>query len=619
MVNTRKGRRAGWWDLAASVGLVGLATAIVRFSLPIGTEQAQPPAPLPLFDDVTPSSGVRHTYQNGEGADHYTMLETLGGGCSLFDFDNDGLLDIYLAGGGDFGGPERRRIDGLPGRLYRNLGGWKFEDVTAAVGLDGAPFYSHGAAAADFDRDGWADLLVTGYGRVALYRNEPAAGGGRRLRDITRQAGLGNISWATSAAWGDLDGDGWPDLYVCQYLDWSWENHPDCTYDRLVRDTCSPRKFTALPHRLYRNNGDGTFADVGASAGLRAPRADTDYARLSHHDDLARGRLRSADQARDFGKGLGVLMVDFDGDGRPDVYVANDTTDNFLYLNRSAGGKVLLTEDGLAAGVARDGNGTPNGSMGLDAADVDGSGRPSLFVTNYEGEVHALYLNECAGGKVSFHYVSQPCGLQALGMRQVGWGTQFLDFDHAGWQGLFLTNGHILRAPTGAAKQRQRPVLLRNAANPSRPGWRRFVEITSSGGPYFEAERRGRGAAFGDLDNDGRIDVVLNHLNEPAAVLRNVAPAEGRHWLGIELRGKGRRCLVGTKVTVEAGGRAMTRFCRGGGSYLSSHDGRLTFGLGDAARPGRVTVHWSHGQAQQWSGLTAGRYWRLTEGESMPE
>jgi hypothetical protein len=387
-------------------------------------------------------------------------------------------------------------------------------------------------------------------------------------------------------------------LYLCQYADWSWKNNPPCSYDNKTRDLCPPRQFSGLTHKVYRNvaraGGGRRFQDVSKEAGLR-------------------------EGGKESSKGLGVLVVDVNGDGKPDIYVANDTTDNFLYLNRSSPGRIVLEEVGLGAGVARDGNGSPNGSMGLDAADFDGSGRPALWVTNYEGEMHALYQNECGSDGALFNYVTEPAGIVALGLAHVGWGTAFLDLDHSGWPGLFISNGHAIRFPVGAARQRQRPVLLRNVAHPSRPGQRKFLDVSAQGGPYFEAEHRGRGVAFGDLDNDGKIDAVLNNLNEPSVVLRNEAPAEGRHWLGVELRARGNRCFVGTKVVLEVGGRTLTRFCKGGGSYLSANDPRLTFGLGESAKVGRLTVYWASGQPQHYDGLAVDRYWRLTEGEKAPK
>jgi hypothetical protein len=550
--------------------------------------EAEPAGPS-FFRDVTEVSGLRAEYRNGEEAGRFTILETLGGGVGLIDYDGDGLLDILVTGGGSFEGDEVR---GHPCRLFKNLGGFRFRDVTNEAGLGtlagGRPwFYNHGCAVTDYDRDGWPDLLVTGYGRLALFHNEPDGKGGRHFVEVTKQSGLTDDLWSTSAAWADLDGDGYPDLYVCHYVDWSFASkHPSCVgFDGQRRDICPPGYFTALPHRLYRNRGDGTFEDVSKAAGLRVEHPQKDY-----------------------GKGLGVIAVDVNLDGRPDLYVANDTTDKLLYVNRSKPGTILLEECGLRAGVARDYQGSANGSMGLAVADYDDCGRPSLWVTNYERELHGLYHNDCHGDEIFFHYSSQSAGLGVLGMSYVGWGTGFLDLDHDGREHIFFVNGHPNFFPRAGASRVQRPVLLRNL------GQGRFRPITAQGGPYFQEEHNGRGVAFGDLDNNGRTDLVVSHLNGPVVLLRNEAVTTN-HWLGVALVGRDHRDVVGARLTLEVGGRRLTRFAQGGGSYLSSSDRRHVFGLGDADRVGRLTVHWPGGKEEHWDGLAVDRYWRLEEGE----
>jgi enediyne biosynthesis protein E4 len=585
-----------------------------------GLPDAGSAAQAPLFRDMTPDSGIDFTYRNGEEAGHYAILESLGGGVALIDFDGDGLLDIFVTGGGYFDGPDRTNIQGHSCRLYKNLGNWKFRDVTAEVGLDtvgGKPwFFTHGAAVGDYDNDGWPDLLVTGYGRVALFHNEKdERTGGRRFREVTREAGLlGEHIWATSAAFADLDGDGYPEIYICQYVDWSFANNPKCPgyTPEVPRDICPPTYFEARPHALYLNNRNGTFREVGKAAGLHVPRADEDYAALDFLPESSRDRMRKTDRDRDFGKGLGVLIADLDGDGRPDIYVANDTTDKFLYRNISERGRPRFEDVGVFSGAARDPTGAPNGSMGLDVGDYDGSGRPSLLVTNYQNELPALYRNISTTKGLFFNHCTAESGLGGIGRAYVGFGTGFVDVDGDGWEDVVIVNGHVIRYPKGSSVP-QRPVLVRNRGGSGELG--KFADVTERAGTYFQTVHQARGLAIGDLDNDGRPDLVISHVNEPITLLRNEA-APDRNWLGVVLRGKDHRDVIGAKITLEAGGRTQTRFAKAGGSYLSSGDRRLLFGLGEADRVGRVTVAWPSGATQHWDALAVGRYWELVEGET---
>jgi len=585
--------RTGLWLLCAALAaaLVGGAgywitrpSSPVNGGLPPDGDMTPVDSGPPWFSDVTAGSGLDFTYRNGEEAGQTTMLEFLGGGVALLDYDGDGLLDIFVTGGGHFGGADRKQIKGYPCKLFRNLGGWKFKDVTKEVGLDTVSWwYTHGAAVADYDRDGWPDLLVTGYGRIALFRNVPVdpadPSKGRRFEDVTAKVGLKDDSWSTSAGWADLDGDGYPDLYVCHYLDWSWTNNPVCEGAGTggKRDVCPPQKFKPLVHALFRNEKGERFREVTGEHGFKAE-----------------------------GCGLGVVLVDVNADGRPDIYVANDATNNFLFMNR--GGK--LEEKGMLAGVAVDNNGRFNASMGVDAADYDGSGRPSLWVTNFQFELHALYRN--LGGE-SFDYASHAAGMAAIGMHRVGFGTAFVDVDNDGWEDLVIANGHVLRFPTQGNTLPQRPVLMRNVASEGR---RSFQDISKRAGPFFQEPRVGRGVAVGDLDNDGRPDLVFSHTNGPVILLTNEAPAA--KWLGVKLVGRDNRDVVGSTVVLQTDGRKLTRFAKGGGSYLSSPDRRILFGLGETGKPGRLTVRWAWGREESFDGLEPGAYWELREGNPQP-
>ena len=367
------------------------------------------------FEDVTASSGVNFTYRNGEEEGEVAILESLGGGVGLFDLDGDGDLDLCLPGGGhytDKNGNGKRDVLGWPHAIYRNDGNFHFTDVTELTGATASPYYSHGAAAADYDNDGFCDLLITGYGGVLLLRNQ----GDGTLEELAKPAGMTDSLWSSSAAWGDFNKDGALDIYIAHYVNWSFDNHPFCPGPKSgTRESCPPREFKGLPDVLYFNNGDGTFRDVSSESGLQLE-----------------------------GKGLGVMAADFDVDGDVDVYVGNDTVANFLFRNDGTG---KFEEIGLISGSALSQTGAPDGSMGVDVGDFNLDGRPDLWVANYERESIALYRND---GNCLFRHVSQGTGVTAVGALYVGWGTAFCDFDNDGDVDILIWN---MDAP---------PSLLRN-------------------------------------------------------------------------------------------------------------------------------------------------------------
>lgn len=558
------------------------------------------------FVDVTPQSGIQFTYRNGEEAGHYAILESLGGGVGLIDFDRDGLLDIFLPGGGYY--TPDKKILGHPCALYKNVGNWKFREVTKDVGLENIGFYTHGATVGDYDNDGWSDMLVTGWGRMTLFRNDMG-----RFIDVTEAAGLlpkSDSHWSTSAGFADFNCDNLPDLFVCHYVNWHLtKNHPDC-HDSAgrVRDVCSPKQFEGLPHYLYLNNGKGAFVDVSNEAVVETDRKGT----------VIQKPLRT-------GKGLGVVILDINHDGKPDIYVANDTTDNYLYVNK---GNAKFEEQATQLGVARDENNVPNGSMGVAAADYDGSGQFSIFVTNYQHEAHQLYRNK---GQGPFHFASTRAGIMAIGLIYVGWGTGFLDYDRDGAEDIFISNGHVVRHPPPPGTLKQRPVLLKNSRQPGeQPYAVRFKDVTKEGGPYFMQFHTGRGCAFGDLDNDGRTDIVVSRVKEPVVLLRNDVKNEN-HWLGIELEGRKYRDAVGAELILETeiehnGAKQLQKLHRqimGGGSWASASDHRIVFGLNAEFKPvvKSLTVKWPSGSTTVIAGdqLARDRYWRVLEGEAKPQ
>ena len=492
------------------------------------------PDTVASFRDRAARSGVSFTYRNGQEAGYFSIVESLGGGVGLLDWDRDGDLDLFLPAGGRFGDDET--IGGRPAGLFLNRGDWSFLDASVQTGTAGETArYSHGAAVGDFDSDGFPDVLVTGFGGVVLWRNL----GDGTFENVTGVSGLTDTLWSSSAAWGDLDGDGHLDLYVAHYVNWSFKNNPYCpSKETGKQDICPPRQFRPLPDTLFLSNGDGSFRDASEKSGL-----------------VQKGAT---------GKGLGVMMCDIDSDGDLDVYVCNDTVPNFLYRN-----------DG-------------RGQLG----DYNLDGRLDLWVTNYERESIALYRND---GRGMFRHVSHIAGLTTVGGLFVGWGTSFFDFDLDGDEDVFVSNGHVIRHPSEASV-RQLPLLFENTQG------RRFANVAPGAGGYLAKPHMGRGVARGDLDGDGDIDLVICHTNEPVSVLENLTDRRGRHWLGVRLIGtspEGSRDAAGAIVTLRVAGMpSQTRQVKSGTSYASSNGPRLTFGLGDSTKVDLIRIRWPGGGVQ---------------------
>jgi len=504
------------------------------------------------FVDRTADSGLIFQYENGEEAGHFSILESLGGGLAPLDYDGDGREDLWLAGGGSFRDQE---IVAANNGLFRWQGNWKWQDVSTVSGIVTAAHYSHGVSCTDYDHDGFPDVLITGYGGVQLWHNE----GDGTFVVQSAECGLTDQQWSSSAAWGDLNGDQHPDVYIAHYVNWSWQNHPFCAGGPAGgREICPPRSYTGLRDVLYFSNGDGTF------------REETDTAPLAPE-----------------GKGLGVVIADLDGDRDNDVYVTNDTVANFLYENTGEG---RLQDVSLHSGASLSSTGVPDGSMGVDVCDFNNDGLPDIWVVNYERETNAMYQN--AGGMV-FRHVSQRIGLNAVGGMYVGWGTTAQDFDSDGDEDIFVSNGHVIRYPQNTALF-QVPLLLENEAG------RRFVNRADQAGPWLKEQHMGRGAVAADFDGDGDADLAISRTRQPAAVLENASSPIRKRWLSVRLVGlQSSRHPTGAVVRLIAGpGNSQSRFIRGGGSYGSSQSSSVHFAVPDDATNAQLEIIWPSGQDQ---------------------
>ncbi len=532
---------------------------------------------VPVFVDEAASRGLVFTFDNGR-SDLRQLPETVSGGVAILDFDGDGWLDVYAIQGGPF--PPREARPAFGDRLFRNNGGGQFIDITASSGLASLPGgYGHGAAVGDYDNDGRPDLFVTRWGAYALYHN---AGQGR-FEDVTKATGLGGVrECPTSAAWADLDNDGDLDLYVCHYLKWDPANPPVCEDPPRPGNTyCDPRHFAAIPDRVFRND-HGRFVDVTEQAGI-----------VDRH-----------------GRGLGVVAADFDGDGKTDLFVANDTTANFFFRNQ---GGFRFTEEGLESGLATNASGGYLAGMGVACGDFDGDGRIDLAVTNFYGESTTLYHN-LGGGLFSDR--SAAAGLAALTHFMLGFGLAALDANNDGRLDLAQANGHTNDYLPSTPYAMPAQLFLGDGAG-------KLTDVSEKAGPPWQLLRLGRGLATGDFDNDGRVDVLLVSENARLALFRNGSdegpghprPPQG-HFLTLALEGtSSNRDGVGAQVTLSASGKTQVASRFGGGSYLSASDRRLHFGLGPALKADHVEVKWPSGHVDHHENLQADTGYRLREGD----
>lgn len=518
------------------------------------------------FEDVAAEAGVNFIHIPYTEQRFY-LPEIMSGGVALLDYDGDGHLDIYFVQGGDLE-PSTRPIPG--NRLFRNRGDGTFIDVTDAAGVGDAG-YGMGCTSGDYDNDGDVDLYVTNVGPNVLYRND----GGGTFTDVTAAAGVGDPSWGASCAFVDYDADGHLDILVANYVNWTPERELDCKAVGNRPDYCSPKAYQA-PARdtLYRSRGDGTFVDVTEAAGLGAA----------------------------FGNGLGVVWGDFDSDDRIDMYVANDAMENQLWIN---GGDGTFTDQALLAGCALSGMGAAEAGMGVMAVDIEHDGDLDLFLSHIHTQSNTFYLNEAG----LFDDITPRMGLASASLPFTGFGLGFVDFDHDGRLDLFVANGKVeFRDPVYAAdKPYAEPNLLFRGRDDGR-----FTELIPRGGTKHPLIENSRAAAFGDLDNDGDVDVVVVNLGAPVHVLRNVVGSHG-NWIMFRLVSRWGSDALGARVLVNAGGRKQWRTVQTAYSYCASNDPRVHFGLGVAPRVDEVSVLWPGGRRELFGPFAAGRIHELTE------
>ena len=538
----------------------------------------------PLFTERAEQTGLRFKHYNGMTGKFY-LPEITGGGAALFDFDNDGDLDVFLVQGNVLEPGTKpgetlfpwRGAEPPRGRLFRNdltvgkEARLTFTDVTQQSGIV-ANGYGMGVASGDINNDGLPDLYLTNLGSNQLYLNK----GDGKFVDITKESGAGDPRWSTSASFFDYDRDGWLDLMLVNYAEFSVTNSPNCYAATTARDYCTPRVFRAPGNRLLRNQGKGVFEDVTVSAGID----------------------------KEFGHGLGVVTADFNGDDWIDIYVANDGDHNQLWLNQKNG---KFVNDALLAGAAVNRNGQAEAGMGVDAGDFDGNGTDDIFVTHLMDETNTLYVNL---GETFFEDRTREAGLGMPGRRFTGFGTVFVDYDNDGWLDLFVTNGAVQLLPDLLRRKDPFPLgqpdqLFRNTGKGS------FVEVVNDVGPEFQLLEVGRGVAAGDVDNDGDTDLLVANNNGRARLFLNEV-GNRNHWLGLRLVAKNGRDLLGAQVEiVVAKDRILRRRVRTDGSYLSANDPRVLVGLGAATRVQAVRVSWPDGTAEEFKDVAVDKYTTL--------
>jgi hypothetical protein len=532
---------------------------------------------VPQLEDITARTGI--TFKHTSDPAKKYIVESMSGGVILLDYDRDGWLDIYFtnAPSVDMAIKEEKSR----GALYHNNHDGTFTDVTEKAGI-GTPCFAMGGAVGDYDNDGWPDLYVTCLGGNVLYHNN----GDGTFTDVTRKAGVADGRWSTGAAFGDYDGDGFVDLMVTNYVDFhlndlpGFGNSPNCKY-RGIDVQCGPRGLKGAGDSLFHNNGDGTFTDVSKSAGVNDPNGYY---------------------------GLGVIWADFNNTGRPDIYIANDSTPKFLYKNEG-GGK--FKDIGLESGTAVSEDGSEQASMGIAVGDYLHTGRPSLYVTNFSDENDLLYRND---GNWNFTDVSYASGTALPSLPYVKWGTAFVDLDNDGWLDLIAVDGHVYpqvdTLPSGA-KYREPKLLHLNQTDGT------FCDASDQAGPALKEKRVSRGLAVGDLFNDGNIDVVVADIDGAPMILKNHG-VPGRHWVSFELAGaKSNRLALNARVKIVADGMTQTDEIHSGGSYLSQNDLRVHFGLGAAKKIDSVEIRWPSGKLETFGDLPADQFYSVSEGQGV--